>query len=62
VAETGGRTVTYLVETAPPFRLVRWSASDGEEGSLLGSDRLAYWELNKPGGEKWLKGLGLAAR
>jgi hypothetical protein len=61
VAEAGGRTVTYLVETAPPFRLVRWSASDGEEASLLGSDRLAYWQMNHPGGEKYLKALGLSA-
>ena len=26
---------------------------------LLGSTRLAYWTLNKPGGEKYLKQLGL---
>ena len=62
VAEQGGRTVTYPVESAPPFRLVRWTADDGEEASLLGSDRLRYWELNGPGGEKWLKNLGLEAR
>jgi len=62
VAEASGRTVTYFVETAPPFRLIRWSASDGEEGSLLGSQRRAYWELNAPGGEKYLKALGLTAR
>jgi hypothetical protein len=62
VAEHGGRTVTYLVESDPPFRLVRWTADDGEEASLLGSDRLRYWEMNGPGGEKWLKNLGLEAR
>jgi hypothetical protein len=59
VAEKGGRTVTYSVEAAPPYRLVRWTADDGEEASLLGSDRLRYWEMNGPGGEKWLKNLGL---
>jgi len=62
VAEQGGRTVTYSVEAAPPYRLIRWSAGDGEEASLLGSERLPYWELNGPGGEKWLKKLGLGAR
>ena len=62
VAEQGGRTMTYLVESDPPFRLVRWTADDGEEASLLGSDRLRYWEMNGPGGEKWLKNLGLEAR
>jgi hypothetical protein len=59
IAEKGGRTVTYSVESAPPYRLVRWTASDGEEASLLGSDRLRYWEMNGPGEEKWLKNLGL---
>ena len=62
VAEQGGRTVTYLVESDPPYRLVRWTGDDGEEASLLGSDRLRYWEMNGPGGEKWLKNLGLGAR
>jgi hypothetical protein len=62
VAEQGGRTVTYQVETAPPMRLIRWSATDGEEGSLLGSSRLAYWTMNQPGGEKYLKALGLSPR
>ena len=62
VAEPGGRSVTYLVESAVPFRLVRWTASDGEEGSLLGSARMAYWKMNGPGGEKYLKDMGLPAR
>ena len=57
VAEHGGRTVIYSVESDPPYRLVRWTADDGEEASLLGSERLPYWQLNKPGGEKWLKNL-----
>jgi hypothetical protein len=59
VAESGGRTVTYQVESAPPQRLVRWAADDGEEAVLLGSTREAYWKLNGPGGESHLKALGL---
>ena len=47
----------HIVETAAPFRLIRWFSSDGEEASLLGSTRLAYWQLNQPGGEKYLKNL-----
>ena len=35
------------------------AAIRGEEGVLLGSSRLAYWKLNAPGGEKYLKELGL---
>jgi hypothetical protein len=59
VAEAGGRTTRYFIESAPPYRLVRWSSDTGEEGALLGSTRLAYWKLNGPGGEKHLAELGL---
>jgi hypothetical protein len=59
VAEEGGVTSTYEIEAASPHRLVRWSTSAGEEGSLLGSERLAYWKLNGPGGERYLAGMGL---
>jgi len=59
VAEAGGPTATYQIETAAPHRLVRWSTSAGEEGSLLGSTRLAYWKLNAPGGEQYLAEIGL---
>jgi hypothetical protein len=59
VAEDGGLTSTYQIEAASPYRLVRWSTSAGEEGSLLGSTRLAYWKLNGPGGEKHLAEMGL---
>jgi hypothetical protein len=59
VAEDGGPTSTYQIEAAASHRLVRWSTSAGEEGSLLGSTRLAYWKLNGPGGEKHLAEMGL---
>ena len=57
-----GRTLTFAVETTPPFRLVRQTGPEGEELVLKGSTRLAYWRLNGPGGEKYLKELGLGAR
>jgi hypothetical protein len=59
VAEQGGPTTTYLIESRPPFRLVRWTTDEGEDAALLGSTRLAYWQLNGGGGEKHLKELGL---
>ncbi|HEV8254487.1 MAG TPA: hypothetical protein VGQ78_07020 [Vicinamibacteria bacterium] len=59
VSEAGGRTTRYFVESAPPYRLVRWSSDTGEEAVLLGSTRLAYWKLNGPGGERHLAELGL---
>ena len=59
VAQEGGPTATYQFEAASPHHLVRWSVDTGEEGVLLRSTRLAYWKLNGPGGEKYLKELGL---
>jgi hypothetical protein len=59
VAEEGGAKLTYDVEAAPPYRLLRWSSDAGEEAVLLGSSRLSYWKLNAPGGEAYLKELGL---
>ena len=55
----GGRRLTFAVEKAPPYRLVRQTGPDGEELALRGSERLAYWKLNAPGGEKHLKQIGL---
>jgi len=62
VAEQGGPTTTWQVEATPPYRLVRWASDTGELAELLGSTRLAYWELNGPGGEKELAKLGLRKR
>ncbi len=59
VAVERGPTLTYDVETAVPFRLVRWASDSGEEGLLLKTARLPYWKLNGPGGEAALKELGL---
>lgn len=58
VAVEGGRTLTFEVEAASPFRLVRQAGPEGEELALRGSTRLPYWRLNGPGGERHLKELG----
>lgn len=50
----------YQFEAAPPHRLVRYAWESGEEALLRGSARLPYWQLNQPGGESYLKQLGLA--
>jgi hypothetical protein len=52
----------YFVEKAPPHRLIKWEASDGEKAELLGSGRMKYWEMNKEGGEQALKQMGLSRR
>ena len=61
-AVQGGRTWTVLVERAEPRRIVRWETSDGEVAQLLAADRMPYWKLNAPGGEKELARLGLTPR
>lgn len=57
-----GPTITFAVERAAPHRLLDWSSSDGERAVLVKSDRLKYWEMNKPGGESALSRLGLQKR
>jgi hypothetical protein len=60
VSVEGGDELVFDVEAASPRRLLRFAGRDGEEGVLLGSSRLAYWKLNHPGGEKYLKELRLS--
>jgi hypothetical protein len=59
VAQTGGDTVTWTVETAAPHHILAWSSTSGEAGRLTGTARLPYWQMNGPGGEAALKQLGL---
>lgn len=39
-----------------PYLLVAWDKPDGGSYRLKWTQRLAYWELNKPGGERFLLG------
>ena len=59
---SGGPTWKFAVESAPPHRIVEWESSDGTKASLLGSDRLEYWNLHGPGQESFLAKLGLKPR
>ena len=54
-----GRTLTFAVEAEAPYRLVRQTGAEGEELSLLGSTRISYWRLNRPGGQSHLEKIGL---
>jgi hypothetical protein len=62
VSIAGGSTWTFAVETAAPHRIVQWETTDGEKASLLGSDRLEYWNLHGNGQESYLARLGLKPR
>ena len=48
------------MEAEYPHRIVRWELAPDVVGELTGSKRLAYWQLNGPGGESHLTDLGLA--
>lgn len=54
-----GTTFTWQVEAAAPHRLVEWTISTGEKGTLRGSDRLAYWKLHDPGQRTHLADIGM---
>lgn len=56
---SGATSRTIDVEKAAPRRILGWTSSDGEEATLLGTDRLPYWELNRPGDESALGRIGL---
>ncbi|MBK9167994.1 MAG: hypothetical protein IPM24_11070 [Bryobacterales bacterium] len=58
----GARTIAFHIEKAAPRRIVQWETNSGEKGVLLASDRMAYWQMNQPGGEEALKRLGLAQK
>lgn len=58
-ATVGNRSRTYLVEKAPPHRVVEYSTSDGVLASMLASERMKYWEMNTPDGVKQLEKLKL---
>lgn len=59
VATDEGRQWEFVVEAAFPHRLLRWKVSTGEEATLLGGERMAYWQLNREGAESVLSKLGL---
>jgi hypothetical protein len=52
----------YFVETAGTRRILRWQGPDGECADLIASERMKYWEMNKPGDESVIERLGLRKR
>ena len=57
-----GPTVTYLVETNPPHRIIGWETDNGEKASLTGSIRTEYWNQQAPGHAIMRSKLGLPTR
>ena len=61
-SKKNGKTWTFSVEEAPPHRIIKWETSDGEIGTLLKSDRLAYWQMNDNRFQSEVEKLGLRQR
>lgn len=59
ILEAGDYRRTFDVERAAPRRVLAWETSTGERAELLSTERLAYWSLNQPGGERSRSELGL---
>ena len=53
---------TFVVEAAPPHRVIRMTRSDGYDAELVGVARLPYWSLNGPEGKEKLADFGLKPR
>ncbi len=53
---------TFWVEKLSPYKIIQWENSTGTKAKLLRSERMKYWEMNHPDGEKSLKSLGLQKR
>lgn len=47
-------TDRFWFETKFPHRLIKWESYAGNQYQLLKSEKLAYWQLNKPGDERYL--------
>ncbi len=59
VHTSDGRTGRFLIESAYPHRIVKWSLPPDVNGELTGSARLEYWKLHGEGDESYLDQLGL---
>jgi hypothetical protein len=43
VQEEDGRTETFLMEKAAPFRVLHWQSSEGEQAELVNTTRMKSW-------------------
>jgi hypothetical protein len=57
-----GRERVFEVEKAAPFRVLKYITSEGLTAVLVASERMKYWELNKPEGVKALEKLKMGVR
>lgn len=53
--EHQGGTDRLWLEVAFPNRMLRWETATGDRLELRKALKVAYWQLNQPGGEKYLE-------
>ena len=49
----GNREMVFQFDERSPHRLLRWKKDDGTEYRLNKCERLAYWQMARPGAESW---------
>lgn len=59
VLEDRAGELVYVVESAPPHRILSWRGPGGEEAVLTGVSREPYWQQSGNGEERRLAELGL---
>jgi hypothetical protein len=52
--QSGSDSISYVFDSRPPHRLLRFHRADGTEYRLAKADRIRYWTMHDPGGEAWL--------
>jgi hypothetical protein len=52
--EADATTDAYVFESAAPHRLLELRRGDGTVYRMVKCERLRYWEMHDPGGERWL--------
>ena len=51
--KSGSRWMRYTFDAAMPHSLLRLERHDGTSYELMKVDRIPYWNMSGPGGEKW---------
>ncbi len=51
--ESADARLRYVFDRRPPHQLLEWGRDDGTAYRLAKCERIAYWQLNRPGDETW---------
>ncbi|HET9209626.1 MAG TPA: hypothetical protein VFR03_04475 [Thermoanaerobaculia bacterium] len=51
---SGPSVLSYTFDRRAPYRLLRFEGEDGTAYRLAKCERIPYWQMSRPGDEKWL--------